>query len=615
MDAKPVNPKIPPTARGFCRDSGGAVTIETLIVLPLMFWALVATLVFFDGFRSRNQTQVAAQTVADLLSREANMFTINYLEGMNDVFDFISDTRFPTRMRISSIIWNSTDEINALQWSYGTRGLSPLPEDTFTLLAAGDYATLQTRFGTSEEFSFAGSAAQAPQANLAERIPPVLPGEALILVESMALWSPWFNVGLGRIRFDPVVVTRPRFTPWVHLEGSIPVYPEDNYEVAIAGYVPSLPEPEPEPEPEPTGPTVVVNTSFDAGVPADWSHTAVTTTSRPGTGSYLGRFGGETWTNPVTYGVNLGAPMATARIEFDLLIIDSWDGYNPQYADPEGDVLSILIDGTPITVDSFWHETGRFTDNDRYARVSHLPHAGSVYTVNMTRTQSGTNFSGASNWHDQIWRVTIDVEAPPESFTLGFSARLSQAINDESFGIDNFSITATPGTPALPDFVPDAATLNGTFPLTRFPRHAGCPDFRLAANWLTLRNADLTQTLSFTRRPGGSRNLQSCSEVNGSRFAYASPHFVLNYINDTSDINGNRLRIRMEDGNGGRSCDSTLLIRDPTGLWWFNDDLPGHGWNAGLNMGNVPTGAYHVWIGSWSNGQCNSDVQVILERY
>lgn len=594
----------------FAAETRGSVTVETLIIFPTLAWALAATVVFFDGFRTRTQTQVAAQVVADLLSREPNMFTTNYLEGMNNVFDFLADSRFPTRLRVSSVLWNSAEDRNALQWSYGTRGLQALPPETFDDLASDNYPALVARFGNTEGFSFASAAAQAPVEWLADRIPPVLPGEALIMVESFALWSPFANVGVGEMRFNPIVVTRPRFSPWINLEGAVPVFPESDYEVTFAGHAPVVPPPAELPPPVPQPSNTVVSQSFDTGGASGWSSQTITATNRAGIGSYLGPFSGTTWDAPVTRSVDLGAAdRATARIEFDLLIMDTWDGYSTEWSAVEGDIFQILINGTPISSDVFYSWSPNFGDNARTSRVNH---EGAVYTVAMTRTFSGAHFASSAS-ADQIWRVTVDIQAPPRVFTLGFRSRSDNNVADESWGIDNIQITHGTGTRTPAPFTANASALLGADPHTRFRRYSGCPNIQIAANWMTVRNTDLATALQFRRLAGGTQNLANCNLGTGSRFISAQPAFVLNYTNDGNGRNGQRLRLRMEDGNTGRTCDTTFMVRDPNGQWWYNDDLPNYGWNAGLAMGNAPTGLYHVFIGTYNSGTCQADI--ILERY
>jgi hypothetical protein len=598
----------------FLSENRGSVSIETLIIVPLLFWAMVSTVVFFDGFRSRNQTQVAAQTVADLLSRSTDAFTTDYLEGMNDVFDFLADTRYPTRLRISSVIWNSARQQNALQWSYGTRGFSSLPEETFSDLATGDMAQLIARFGTGEGFNFAAAAAQAPSPELAQRIPPILPGEALILVESFSMWTPFANVGVGQIRFNPIVVTRPRFSPWINLEGVGEIAPESDYELTIAGYVPALPPPEPAPEPEPEPPitNVVVNQSFDTSGGTEWSRATTTLRSGSNTDRFLGPFGGETWDQPVTRNVDLGGIRVSARIEFDLLVIDSWDGFSQPgtHTFVEGDVFQVLINGTPITWSSFQHDSGGWLAN---TRTSQAFVGGSRYTMTATRTLTGSNFQGFG-WNDQIWRFVIDVQSPPQTFTLGLRARLNSGLDDESWGIDNISIEHTPGTPVPVDFTPSARTLLGADPHTRFPVHSGCPDHRLPTNWLTFRSSQLGPiAMQRSARGGTLVSSTNCPGMSNFRHTHASPTLALNFTHDLAQRNGNRLRLRADDSNNGQTCDATLLVRDPSGQWWFNDDSSNHSYNPGLDMGHAQNGVYHVWIGNYWAAAC--DTQFLIERY
>jgi Flp pilus assembly protein TadG len=596
--------------RRLLSESRGSVSIETLIMVPLLFWAMLATVVFFDGFRSRNQTQIAAQTVADLLSRSTDAFTTNYLEGMNDVFDFLAASRYPTRLRITSVIWSSTLRQNAVQWSYGTRGLSPLPAETFTDLATNNMATLIARFGQTDGFTFASAAAQAPVPELAQRIPPVLPGEALILVESFAMWSPFANVGVGQIRFNPVVVTRPRFAPWINLEGSESTVPEFQDELTIGAQIPSLPVPVPEPLPEPQVTSVLTEQSFDAETPQGWTRTTTTLRTGSSTDRFLGPFGGETWTNPISRTVDLGGTRASARIEFDLLVIDSWDGFHPTNAGVEGEVFQVVINNTPISWSVFQHSVTPWMTN---THTSEVFLGGSRYTTTATLTRSGTDFIGA-HWHDQIWRFVIDIQSPPRNFTIGMRARLNQEIWDEAWGMDNFRISHVSGTPVPVGFTPVQSAFLGTDLETRFPVYSGCPDHRLPANRITFRTSQLGG-IGMMRSARGATlvTAANCPGMSAFRHTHASPTLVLNFNHDLPHVNGNRLRLTTEDSNNGRTCDATLLVRDPSGHWWFNDDISSTNWNPRLDMGHAPSGLYHVWIGHFSASACNT--QFRIERY
>lgn len=591
----------------FGRKDEGTISVELVIVLPMLIWALAASVVFYDGFRNRYHAQMAAQTVADIMSRETDIFTADYVEGLNDVFDFLADSRYETRIRVSSVIWDSANERNLLQWSYGTRGLSGLPAETFELLDAGDYNTLLALFGEDDSFSFAGNANQMPVEDLANRIPPVLPGEALLVVETFALWEPFTNVGVGQMRFTPVVVVRPRFAPWINFDGVDPIYPEDNYEITWTGGGggnETLPDPnDPDPDPDPDPDSNNISFSFDNGVTTGWSSDAIT--GGGPSGGFLGPFGRETYDTPVTLDVSFAQAHETATIEFDLLIIDTWDGFDYASAPDHGDTVQIMIDGTPITMEPFHGGRTEFYGNAR-AASGYLD--GSAYRITMTRRSGTLYFAGQAARPDQIWEVSMVIQNPPLDFSLGFSATTQQPVSDEAFGIDNLSITAS-GSPSQTYFTPAAYARDGTDPITRFPRYAGCPEFQISAPWLSVENDDLSMALQIRREVGGTTNMSTCTQyIRGWGYVSASPSLVVNYDNQGRSGIGNMLRIRMNDGNTGYTCDTTLVIRDPNGQWFFNDDFAGDGFNAGISLGNAPSGQYVIWTGTYSYGRCRSEL-------
>lgn len=586
----------------FVGEVRGSAAVELVISLPLLLWALAATVVFFDGYKARYQTEMAAQTVADIMSRETDMFTAAYVEGLNGVFDFLADSRYPTRIRVSSVIWDSANNRNRLQWSYGTRGLQPLPATTFELMQSGDLDTLAALFGEDSSFSFTGAAAQMPVEDLPGRIPPVLPGEALLLVETFALWSPFASVGVGQLRFAPVVVVRPRFAPWIHFDGVETIYPESDYEIAwVGGGNETLPDPTDPVIPTPPSPNRTF--SFDDGVTTGWSRTSVT--SGGPTGGFLGPFGPETYAAPVTLAVDLLNAGTNATIAFDLLVTDSWDGYHATWAHAWGDNFTLYFNNQPISMDLFINDhTTPIYRNNRTAS-GYLD--GMTYRLTMTlqTPPSGTNFA-VSYWNDQRWRVVLTLENAPQTFSLGFSAGTNETVDNEGFGLDNLSIAAS-GTGSAAPFTNTRAA-HSADPHTRFMRYTGCPEYRIPAPWLTMTANDLATGITMTRQAGGPTNLSGCSLISGAVGRInATPHLILNYDNQSQT---RTLQVRMNDGNSGQTCDTTLLIRDPNGQWWFNDDFSGAGWNAGIRISSAVSGQYAIFIGTYGNAMCNSALTI-----
>lgn len=593
--------------RAFAGNARGSVAVEMVVTLPLLLWALAASVVFYQGYQARYHAQMAAQTVADIMSRETDLFTANYIEGLNDVFDFLADSRYPTRLRVSSVIWDSTNQRNRLQWSYGTRDLTPLPDDTFELMQQGDMDTLLAEFGDNASFTFAGAAAQMPITDLPEHIPPVLPGEALLVVEAFALWEPFAEVGIGQLRFTPVVVVRPRFAPWINFEGVEPVYPETDYEIAwTGGGNDSLPDPNTPVDPTPTPPTPVTPTSYDfeSGAGTGWSRTTVT--SGGPTGNFLGPFGLETYDAPVTLDVTMAHAVDRATISFDLIVIDKWKGFATNNdALPRGDALTITIDGMPISLEGFVTDA---KDNWGVARASFVYVNGASYQVNMTPTLTGSNFTGRGD-KDQIWRVVITGTHVPASFRLGFSAGLNNPVDRESFGIDNLTITGSgDGSQSSVAYTPNAATQIATEAYTRYPVYSGCPESRNPAPWLTMRRADLSHAMTLSRIASGGTALNGCGTVSGVGYTNASPALVLNYDNQNVSDTRHGLQLTMDDGNHGYTCDTTLAVRDPNGQWYFNDDYDR--WNAGLRITNPMSGQWTIFIGTYDNTSCFSELTI-----
>lgn len=590
---------LPRSLRRFGGETSGSASVELVIVLPLLIWALAATAVFFDGFKARYKAEMAAQTVADIMSRETQLFTPEYVEGLNTVFDFLADSSFPTRLRVSSLIWDADEGRPRLQWSYGTDGLAALPTNTFELLQNNDLDTLRALFGNDVSFSFAGAATQMPVSDLANRIPPILPGESVLLVESFALWTPFSNVGMGQMRLSPVVAVRPRFAPWINFEGFDPIYPDADYEVAWTGGNDGPPDPT-DPDPDPT-PDPNRSFSFDDGVTTGWSHTQ-TTTGGP-SGTFLGLFGNETHATPVTLAIDLGSAGTNATITFDLIIADSWDGYNTQHSLPRGDHLTLMIDGIPISHDVF-HGSSSFAPYPT-TRTSARWLGEATTRVTMARTTSPTANILGSGWNDQVWRVTLSVENAPRRFSLGFSAATNSPSSDEAFGIDNLSITAS-GTGSAAPFTHNGATALTADPHTRYLRYSGCPDPRIGSPTLSMTSSDLSTGVSFARTVGGSQSLRGCSGLS-SYWGYtnASPHLILNY---TASGAAQTLQLTMNDGNDGYTCDTTLLVRDPNGQWYFNDDMTG--WNAGLRISSALSGQYVIFLGTYGGATCDSALTI-----
>ena len=176
--------------RRFRTSEKGSLSVETVLAVPMLAWAIMATFVFWDGFKTLNVSQKATYTIADLLSRETQTVDADYLLGMHEVYDYLANAAGDNAIRVTVVELfedSAGNEFPDLVWSQGVGGIA-------------GYTDIDT---------------------LEDRLPILSLGEQIIIVESEQDWSPAFSVGLGTLyRFRDVAISRPRFAPEVVWDAS-----------------------------------------------------------------------------------------------------------------------------------------------------------------------------------------------------------------------------------------------------------------------------------------------------------------------------------------------------------------------------------------------------------
>jgi len=170
----------------------GSMSLETVIVFPMLLWAFGATFLFWDAFHAQAETQSAAYTIADLLSREENTVDATYLTGLQKMQNYLIQGKMATRLRVTTIDWNETKKQYEVIWS----------------------RTPDTNWRELNDTTLNEQAA---------RIPKMSSGDIAILVETQARYIPWLNVGVGTTVMENFVVTRPRNGPqliWKNADGT-----------------------------------------------------------------------------------------------------------------------------------------------------------------------------------------------------------------------------------------------------------------------------------------------------------------------------------------------------------------------------------------------------------
>ncbi|CAO4163445.1 DUF642 domain-containing protein [Methylorubrum populi] len=180
--------------------------------------------------------------------------------------------------------------------------------------------------------------------------------------------------------------------------------------------------------------------TFEAGT-SGWmgkSGLAVGTSGLIDGNSVLGPFPGSgsvsMWTEQISKSYQLTDPSApTTTIRFDLYVLDSADS---------GEGARVYVNGSAVltvTKGATW--TGSATLADLTFTVAD----GVTYSASLTQGVYSTGWGGLDNKIS----LTLTLPTPRDGvLTLGFGANLNEAVNNESFAIDNVDV---PGTGVLGD--------------------------------------------------------------------------------------------------------------------------------------------------------------------
>lgn len=165
--------------KAFNDETKGTVSVEAVIMFPLLLWAFLAMFTFFDGYRQVSIGQKAAFTIADMISRETDALNDIYIDNALEMFEYLTTSTGQSELRVSIIYYDDTANEYYLGWSEARGGRTALTD-----------AVLQS-WGA---------------------VLPVLPeSEALILVETWKAYVAPFNVGLVDRALETFIFASPRF--------------------------------------------------------------------------------------------------------------------------------------------------------------------------------------------------------------------------------------------------------------------------------------------------------------------------------------------------------------------------------------------------------------------
>lgn len=176
-------------ARRLLRQEDGSAALETLLMAPIMFWAFVATLSFFDAYRTEAVSEKAALTVADMLSREDKYINTGYIDGAYGLLKFLTLHDKAPAMRITSMRYHLRDEAESNN-------------------SAGHYHVVWSEVrGTTR-----APLTRSDLDGLLNRLPALANGDRLLLVETWTAFNPRYDVGLKPSVMSSYIFISPRLT-------------------------------------------------------------------------------------------------------------------------------------------------------------------------------------------------------------------------------------------------------------------------------------------------------------------------------------------------------------------------------------------------------------------
>jgi hypothetical protein len=172
---------------GFAKDERGTVVVETVLILPILLWALMALFSYWDVFRSLNVIQKAAYTVSDSISRTKKETVLEAADitGYYDLMNYLIDTDQEAKIRVTRYSYDLATNKYSVDWSCGVgTGMTPLTTAQLSLMT--------------------------------DRLPVMADKDFAILFESKVVFEPifeagaFFDLGLTTQDISEFVVTRPR---------------------------------------------------------------------------------------------------------------------------------------------------------------------------------------------------------------------------------------------------------------------------------------------------------------------------------------------------------------------------------------------------------------------
>ena len=193
----------------FRDNEDGSAAIELVLVTPIITWALLSTIVYFDAFRAETRSARAGLTIADMFSREASApvaIGAGYVDAAQALLGTLVEFDPAPALRVTSYARVAGANHYVLRWCL-SRGMGQALTDVDLAL-------------------------------MTDRLPLLADGATSLLVETSAAYRAPFSLGiapftnntLGPVEMMTFTVISPRFVPAICFDPT-PLIPTNGDEI------------------------------------------------------------------------------------------------------------------------------------------------------------------------------------------------------------------------------------------------------------------------------------------------------------------------------------------------------------------------------------------------
>jgi hypothetical protein len=176
---------------------------------------------------------------------------------------------------------------------------------------------------------------------------------------------------------------------------------------------------------------VIYSNDFESVVGSQWSNTSTDITP-VGNRQFLGQFAND---DAVSLSLNNLSAHNSATISFDLYVIQSWDGTS---TDCGPDTWQLSMDNGPVLLNTTFSNTG---DDGHMQSYSGSSSSGGEYDAQTGASEINT--LGYEFYGDSVYKLSFTFNHTGDSLKLNFAGFGLQDVDDESWGLDNVTVSVS----------------------------------------------------------------------------------------------------------------------------------------------------------------------------